>query len=213
MEQRQYSKLDQFLNIFDTGLRSFAGENHPARPDPSAQKTNKSLSADEQQLSGRLMRVNHAGEVAAQGLYQGQALTASLPHVRDQMQHAAQEETDHLAWCARRTQALDTHTSRLDPLWYTGSVIIGASAGYLGDKWSLGFVAETERQVVNHLNKHLDKLPENDEKSRAILEQMKIDEQHHATLATNAGGAELPLPVRQLMKLASKVMTKTAFWL
>jgi len=213
MNQRQYSTTDQFLSILDTGLRSFAGENHAARQNPGKQATDKPLSTSEQQLSGRLMRINHAGEVAAQGLYQGQALTAALPEVREQMQQAAQEESDHLAWCAHRTRELDTHTSLLDPLWYTGSVIIGATAGYIGDKWSLGFVAETERQVVNHLNEHLGRLPENDDKSRAILEQMKIDEQHHATLATDAGGAELPQPVRYLMKLASKIMTKSAFWL
>ncbi|NOZ54808.1 MAG: 2-polyprenyl-3-methyl-6-methoxy-1,4-benzoquinone monooxygenase [Gammaproteobacteria bacterium] len=213
MSQRRHSTLDHFLNILDTGLRSLAGHNHAARPTPAAQQTDEPLSFQEQQLSGRLMRINHAGEIAAQGLYQGQALTAALPLVREQMQQAAQEEIDHLAWCANRTQELETHTSFLDPFWYIGSVVIGATAGRIGDKWSLGFVAETERQVVKHLNEHLTKLPGKDAKSRAILEQMKIDEQNHATLATKSGGVALPTPIRHAMTLASKIMTKTAFWL
>jgi ubiquinone biosynthesis monooxygenase Coq7 len=159
------------------------------------------------------MRVNHAGEVSAQALYQGQALTAKLAEVRGKMERAALEENDHLAWCERRLKELDSHTSMLNPLWYTGSFAIGALAGLAGDKWSLGFVVETERQVVKHLDEHLSRLPEQDRRSRAILEQMKEDETHHATAALNAGGAELPEPVRQLMRLTSKVMTNAAYYI
>jgi ubiquinone biosynthesis monooxygenase Coq7 len=129
------------------------------------------------------------------------------------MEQAAQEEIDHLAWCKDRTETLGTHTSYLDPFWYAGSVTIGAIAGLAGDKWSLGFVNETEKQVVEHLEGHLQQLPQQDEKSRAILQQMKTDEQHHATTALEAGAAELPTPIKKVMKLASKVMTRTAYWL
>ena len=159
------------------------------------------------------MRINHAGEVAAQGLYQGQALTAKLPEVREKMERAALEENDHLAWCKQRTTELGTHTSLLDPLWFTGSAAIGAVAGILGDKWSLGFVAETEHQVINHLDEHLSRLPAQDDKSRAILEQMRVDEGQHATVAIQAGGEALPPPVKKLMSLTSKVMTRTAYWI
>ncbi|KPJ92022.1 MAG: 2-octaprenyl-3-methyl-6-methoxy-1,4-benzoquinol hydroxylase, partial [Gammaproteobacteria bacterium SG8_11] len=164
-------------------------------------------------LAGRFMRINHAGEVAAQGLYQGQALTARLPKVRAQMEQAALEENDHLDWCKKRATELGKGTSLLDPFWYMGSVVIGAAAGAAGDKWSLGFVAETERQVVKHLDSHLRRLSEHDEKTRAILQQMKADEGRHATSAVKSGGAELPTPIKKAMQLASKVMTKTAYWI
>ncbi len=159
------------------------------------------------------MRINHSGEVAAQGLYQGQALTARLPQVRDKMQRAAQEENDHLAWCEHRLKQMGTHTSYLNPLWYLGSVAIGAAAGIAGDKWSLGFVAETEHQVVRHLDEHLSRLPSQDGKSRAILEQMRVDEGQHATHALDGGGVPLPEPIRKVMSLTSKVMTRTAYWI
>jgi ubiquinone biosynthesis monooxygenase Coq7 len=159
------------------------------------------------------MRGNHAGEVAAQGLYQGQALTARLDSVRQQMERAALEENDHLAWCESRAKELGAHVSYLNPLWYGGSVAIGALAGLAGDKWSLGFVVETERQVVRHLDDHLARLPAQDAKSRAILEQMRQDEGHHATVALEAGGAALPEPIKRLMGLASQVMTRTAYYL
>ena len=157
------------------------------------------------------MRINHAGEVAAQGLYEGQSLTARLPEVREKMERAAMEENDHLAWCESRINELGSHKSLLNPLWYGGSLAIGAIAGLAGDKWSLGFVTETERQVVHHLDSHLAQLNENDQKSRAILEQMKEDEGQHATTALHAGGAELPQPIKKLMSLTSKVMTKAAY--
>jgi ubiquinone biosynthesis monooxygenase Coq7 len=157
------------------------------------------------------MRVNHAGEVCAQALYQGQALTARQDDTRRQMAQAAEEENDHLLWCRHRIHELGGHTSLLNPLWYSGSLAIGAVTGLLGDKWSLGFLAETEQQVVRHLEGHLQRLPENDEKSRAILEQMKTDEGEHRMTALNAGGVELPDPVKRLMTLASRVMTTTAY--
>ena len=216
MNPRQLSLLDHLIAHVDNGLRTLFGENHATRPNPAdvhaETHVEKNLSSAEKQLAGRLMRINHAGEVAAQGLYQGQALTAKLPKVRGQMEIAAQEEVDHLAWCKTRTEELGARTSLLDPLWYFGSVTIGAVAGLAGDKWSLGFVTETERQVVKHLESHLQQLPLHDEKSRAILEQMKIDEQHHATIALEAGAAELPAPIKKAMTLTSKIMTKAAYW-
>jgi ubiquinone biosynthesis monooxygenase Coq7 len=197
MNQRQFSFLDHIIAHVDNGVRTLFGENHATRPNPGDAHTEEELSDAEKQLAGRLMRINHAGEVAAQGLYQGQALTAKLPDVREQMEEAAQEEVDHLAWCKIRTEELGTHTSLLDPMWYMGSVTIG----------------ETERQVVKHLEGHLEQLPQHDEKSRAILEQMKIDELHHATTALEAGAAELPTPIKTVMTLTSKIMTKAAYWL
>ncbi|MCI0504510.1 MAG: 2-polyprenyl-3-methyl-6-methoxy-1,4-benzoquinone monooxygenase [Gammaproteobacteria bacterium] len=213
MNPRQLTFLDHLIAHVDNGMRTLFGENHASRPNPADVHAEKKLSSAEKELAGRLMRINHAGEVAAQGLYQGQALTAKLPDVSEQMDAAAQEEVDHLAWCKTRTEELGAHTSLLDPVWYIGSAAIGAVAGLAGDKWSLGFVTETERQVVKHLERHLEQLPQHDEKSRAILEQMKTDEQHHATTALEAGAAELPAPIKKAMTLASKVMTKTAYWI
>jgi len=213
MNHRQLSFLDHFIAHLDNGIRTLFGENHATRPNPADTHTSQNLNDVEKQLAGRLMRINHAGEVAAQGLYQGQALTAKLANVREQMEEAAQEEVDHLAWCKTRTEELGTHTSLLDPVWYMGSVTIGAIAGIAGDKWSLGFVTETERQVVKHLEGHLNQLPQHDEKSRAILEQMKIDEQHHATTALEAGAVELPNPIKKAMTLTSKIMTRTTYWI
>jgi ubiquinone biosynthesis monooxygenase Coq7 len=164
-------------------------------------------------VTGRLMRINHTGEVCAQALYQGQALTAKLPEVRQSMERAAQEENDHLAWCDSRLKAPDNRKSLLNPFWYAGSFMIGAAAGLAGDKWSLGFVAETEHQVEDHLENHLKRLPPQDQKSRAVLEQMKEDEIHHATVALEAGGAELPGPIKLAMKLTSKLMTKSVYYL
>jgi ubiquinone biosynthesis monooxygenase Coq7 len=213
MTTRHYSSLDRLIDVLDTGLRSVFHAAPPTeRPNPAAAQPEAELSEQEQQLVGRLMRINHAGEVSAQGLYQGQALTARLPEVRDKMQRAADEENDHLNWCAARIHDMGTHTSYLDPFWYAGSVAIGALAGIAGDKWSLGFVAETEHQVVRHLDSHLAQINENDLKTRAVLEQMREDEGKHATTALNAGGAALPAPIKALMKLTSKVMTRTAYW-
>jgi ubiquinone biosynthesis monooxygenase Coq7 len=169
------------------------------------------LTATGKARSLNLMRVNHAGEVCAQALYQGQALTARREETRKQMEQAAKEENDHLTWCRHRIHELGGHTSLLNPVWYTGSLAIGAATGLLGDKWSLGFLAETEKQVVKHLDGHLQRIPEGDTRSRAILEQMKVDEAQHRTTALNSGGSELPDTVKKLMTLASRVMTTTAY--
>jgi len=214
MTSRQYSTLDRLIDVLDTGLRSVFHAAPPTeRANPADAQDDVELTEQERDLAGRLMRINHAGEVSAQGLYQGQALTAHLPQVRDKMQRAADEENDHLNWCATRIHDLGTHTSYLDPFWYAGSVAIGAIAGLAGDKWSLGFVAETEHQVVRHLDQHLDRINPQDAKTRAILEQMREDEGKHATTALDAGGAALPAPVQNLMKLTARVMTKTAYWI
>jgi len=213
MTTRNYSETDRLLMLLDKGISTVFGTPQVTeRPNPADSIEETELSVKEKTLSGRFMRINHAGEVAAQGLYQGQALTAKLPEVREKMERAALEENDHLAWCRKRANELGTHTSYLDPLWYTGSAAIGAIAGIIGDKWSLGFVAETEHQVVKHLDEHLSRLPENDTRSKAILEQMREDEGHHATAAIQAGGASLPTPVKKLMTLTSKLMTRTAYW-
>jgi len=160
-----------------------------------------------------LMRVNHAGEIAAQALYHGQALVARDPEVRRFLLSAAREEGDHLIWCTERLRALHSHPSVLSPLWYAGAVGIGALAGLLGDRMSLGFVSETERQVEGHIDEHLARLPADDGASRAILEQMKTDEIRHGERARERGGAQLPAPARRLMHLAAKVMTTSAYWI
>ncbi|HCK81362.1 MAG TPA: 2-polyprenyl-3-methyl-6-methoxy-1,4-benzoquinone monooxygenase [Candidatus Competibacter sp.] len=215
MTTRHYTPADALLGNLDQAIRTLFGR--PAttgRSRPSAAATQASeLPPAEQRLSARLMRVNHTGEVCAQALYQGQALTADLAEVRGRMARAADEENDHLAWCEARLKELDSRTSVLNPLFYAGSFVIGALAGKVGDRWSLGFVAETEYQVVQHLDSHLKRLPEQDRASRAILEQMKEDEARHATNAVVAGGARLPLPIRLLMKGVSKIMTNTTYWL
>jgi ubiquinone biosynthesis monooxygenase Coq7 len=214
MSPRSYSQFDNLIGQFDQALRTvFGPPPTSSRPDPAAARSDADLSASERDLVGRLMRINHTGEICAQALYQGQALTARLPNVRDKMEQAAVEENDHLAWTEQRARELGTHTSYLNPLFYAGSFAIGALAGAAGDKWSLGFVAETERQVVRHLHKHLAQLPAQDEKSRAILEQMNEDEGRHATTAIESGAAELPPPVKRLMQLMSKVMTRSVYWL
>lgn len=210
---RHYSPLDHLVMHIDTAMRTIAGQPLlTERPNPAETIPDSEMSGSERDLVGRLMRINHAGEVSAQGLYEGQALTARLPEVREKFERAAMEENDHLEWCERRAHELGTHVSYLNPLWYFGSLAIGAAAGLAGDKWSLGFVVETEHQVVRHLDEHIEQLPTQDGKSRAILEQMKADELHHATMALHAGGADLPLPIRGMMQLTSKVMTKAAYW-
>jgi len=211
---RNYSPLDKlFINI-DTALRTVAGKPIlTERPNPAEGIEDAPLSESERELAGRLMRINHAGEVSAQGLYQGQALTAKLPEVREKMERAALEENDHLEWCERRAKELGTHVSYLNPLWYGGSVAIGALAGLIGDKWSLGFVVETEHQVCRHLESHMAKLSPVDNKTHTILQQMHDDEARHADIAQAAGGAPFPSPIKAMMKLTSKVMTKTAYWI
>jgi len=211
---RRYSAIDGILIGFDDFLHALNAENRPnSRNNPAAQVQDSGLTAEMAKKSAALMRVNHAGEVAAQALYQGQGLTARDPGVKESMQKSAQEEIDHLVWCQQRLDELGSHSSYLNPVWYLGSFSIGAVAGVCGDKWSLGFVAETERQVVTHLQSHLARLPQADHKSRAILEQMQQDESHHATVAEESGAADLPEPVKKLMSLCSGVMTKTAYWI
>ena len=210
---RHYSGIDRLIQSFDQGLRSLvpgataAHRNNPAQTNPAP------LSVSEARHVAGLMRVNHSGEVCAQALYHGQALTAKLPHVREEMQQAAIEEQDHLAWCEDRLKELDSHTSVLNPIWYGLSYGMGAIAGIAGDKYSLGFVAETERQVSQHLQEHIQQLPSHDDRSRKILEQMNEDELHHRDTALKAGGIDLPVPVRITMTAISKLMTKTSYYL
>ncbi len=214
MSARILSQLDRLLASLDDGLRTvFAPSSPPARSNPADGLPEGELSRGQRDLSAGLMRVNHAGEVCAQALYRGQAVSARERLVRDKMQQASAEENDHLAWTEARLRELGTHTSYLNPLWYAGSFLIGATAGAIGDKWSLGFVAETERQVVAHLDRHLQRIPAHDQKSRAIISQMREDEGRHATTAIEAGAARLPLPVQQSMRLISKIMTRTAYWI
>ena len=203
--------LDRFIVEFDKGLRTLFAPAQTVRPLPGRELPETPLSAPDKKLSGALMRVNHSGEICAQALYQGQALTAREPAVQQALQQAAWEETEHLNWCEQRIRDLGSHKSFLNPLWYTGSLAIGALAGALGDKWNLGFLAETEHQVSKHLEGHLARLPAQDEKSRAVLVQMKEDEEKHATTALQHGGAPLPATARAAMRMSSKVMTKTAF--
>lgn len=211
--QRNFSLLDRLIEQVDQGLRLLAGPNPGSeRSNPAEAQPEPSLDAGERVLCGRLMRVNHAGEVSAQALYQGQALISRTGDVRAALAQAAREENDHLAWTAQRVHELGTHTSYLNPLWYTGSVALGILAGAAGDRWNLGFLAETERQVVEHLDSHLARLPAADGKSRAVLEQMRADEARHATTAMYAGAAELPAPVKSAMRVFSKIMTRTTFW-
>lgn len=205
--------LDRLIVEFDKGLRTLFAQAGTVRPSPGKQVDEGVLSDAEKRAAAALMRVNHSGEICAQALYQGQALTARNPDAKAALEHAAQEETEHLNWCETRIRELGSHTSYLNPVLYTGSLAIGALAGTLGDKWNLGFLAETERQVEKHLDGHLARLPEADAKSRAIVEQMKEDEARHASTALEHGGAALPMPVRGLMSLTSKLMTKTAYWI
>lgn len=204
---------DKFIVEFDKGLRTLLGKARSTRPFPDADLPEAALSDIEKKQAAALMRVNHSGEICAQALYQGQALTARDPAVQSQLQQAAQEETEHLAWTARRVHDLGGRLSLLNPLWYGGSLAIGAVAGLLGDKWNLGFLAETERQVGTHLQSHLARLPQQDEKSRAVVSQMYADETRHADKAAQLGGAELPVPVKMAMQASSRVMTKTAYWI
>ena len=205
--------LDRLITAFDNGLRTLLAPAHSARAVPGAALAEPEMTAPERQVAAALMRVNHSGEICAQALYQGQALTARNATARAALEQAAVEETDHLAWTAQRIEELGGRASLLNPLWYAGSFALGAAAGFLGDKWNLGFLAETERQVEGHLEGHLDRLPAQDEKSRAIVNEMKVDESRHARTAVDHGAAELPEPVKLAMKLGSRVMTRTAYWI
>ena len=206
--------VDRLLCSLDEALRAVAGGTAAARPCPKPETglaaAQPALNPAERRLSGALMRVNHVGEVCAQALYQAQALTARTPALREQMQAAAREEADHLAWTRQRLQQLGDRPSLLNPLWYAGSFAIGLAAGRMGDAASLGFVVETERQVEQHLAGHLQRLPAGDHASRAIVQQMQADEARHADEALAAGAAPVPAPVRGLMRLAARVMTTTA---
>lgn len=208
--------LDELLTHVDRALKAVFVTPTPARPMPQPgphHDPNMALSDSEQRTAAALMRVNHAGEVAAQALYHGQAVFARRPEVRDMLLRAAREEADHLAWCDQRLRELGSRPSVLGPLWYAGSFAIGAAAAVAGDAISLGFVSETERQVEGHIDSHLEKLPTGDTRSRAVLEQMRADEMAHGAAARAAGGAELPPPVQSAMRATARVMTTTSYWL
>ncbi len=206
---------DRLIHEFDRSLRTLThtSRNTPRENPADKIQSSNSLSPQDMKLSGRLMRVNHAGEIAAQGLYHGQALTARNEATLKQMHLSAKEEEEHLAWCEQRLNELQTPPSMITPLWYLGSYAIGAGAGLFGDKWSLGFVAETEDQVEKHLQSHLQKLPVEDKKSRAVIEVMQQDERRHGDQARRLGGATLPPIIQQAMRAVSKVMTTGAYWL
>jgi ubiquinone biosynthesis monooxygenase Coq7 len=203
--------LDRLIVEFDKGVRTLFSDAHSVRPYPDANLADAPLDEAEKKHAAGLMRINHSGEICAQALYQGQALTARDPAVQQKLLQAAQEETEHLAWTSRRVHELGSHLSFLNPLWYTGSLALGAFAGMLGDKWNLGFLSETEHQVGGHLQGHLEKLPPQDAKSRAIVQQMYVDETKHSDMAKEMGGAELPEPVKLVMRYTSKILTHTAY--
>ncbi len=210
---RQLTIFDKMISQVDQCIRTL--DRTPAetlRPNPSDPVVNKILSKKEKALSANLMRINHTGEVCAQALYLGQALSTKTPELKAQMRHAAIEENDHLSWCQDRLNELGSHSSYLNPLWWFGSFAIGLTAGIMGDKWSLGFVMETENQVSKHLSNHLNILPKGDHKSRAIVAQMEWDEQQHATLARQNGAVPLPAPIPLIMACSSKVMTTIVYY-
>jgi len=203
---------DRLITEFDTALKSISGGANSVRSIPKNEDHGKTtLSETERAHAAGLMRVNHVGEVCAQALYQSQKLLARDPQIQEMLNHSAQEEVDHLAWCETRLKELGSHTSYLNPFWYAGSFAIGLLAGLAGDQWSLGFVAETEKQVENHLQSHLETLPENDQQSRAIVQQMRLDEIEHGKEAIDAGGVVLPPVIQKLMQASSKFMTSTAY--
>ena len=209
---RHYSAIDRLIISFDGALRMATGHSTPAkRENPADSIPEVVMDEKNRQHAAGLMRINHAGEVCAQALYAGQAATARNPKVQADMQQAANEEIDHLSWCKDRLEELESKPSRLDPLWYAGSFAIGAAAGLAGDGWSLGFLKETEKQVEAHLEGHIEKLPPEDARSRAILDQMKIDEAKHAQMAEDSGAYDLPAPVRSLMKLTASAMKAVAY--
>jgi ubiquinone biosynthesis monooxygenase Coq7 len=203
--------VDRFIEELDRAIRAIAGVAHGARPSPAEVVPEEEMEAEPRAHAAALMRVNHVGEVCAQALYQGQALTARHPAAREALEKAAREEEDHLAWSADRVRELGGRLSLLNPLWYASSFAIGAAAGALGDKWNLAFLAETERQVEEHLAGHLDALPAKDRRTRAVVEAMRTDEAKHRASAVELGAAELPEPVKRAMRIASKVMTTVAY--
>jgi len=203
--------LDRIILEFDRALRAVAGVHQAVRPSPAEEIPSTELAEAEREHAAALMRVNHVGEVCAQALYQGQSLTARNAENRSALERAAREEEDHLAWSAGRIRELGGRPSLLNPLWYAGSLAIGALAGALGDRWSLAFLAETERQVEEHLSGHLQSLPGSDARTRAVVEAMRADEARHRSAAIQLGAAQLPAPARAAMRLASKVMTTVAY--
>lgn len=208
----EHSLIDRLLIGFDEALRTCVpGSSHAERESPAQAEPESDLDDSQARHAAGLMRINHAGEICAQALYRGQAATARLGEVRETMEEAAAEEIDHLVWCEQRLDALGSRPSLFNPLWYGMSFGLGAVAGLAGDRWSLGFVAETEKQVCEHLDDHLQKLPEDDHKSRAILEQMLIDEEKHGAAARQAGGADLPEPVRAAMTTMAGIMKQVTY--
>jgi ubiquinone biosynthesis monooxygenase Coq7 len=212
--KRQYSKFDQICLSLDQALRAMTGTVKTTdRVYPGLGDSEPSLTMEQRKQAAGLMRVNHAGEVAAQALYHGQGLVSKNPVIQQQMHQSAMEEGDHLAWCSQRLTELGSHPSYLNPVWYMGSCVSGMAAGLVGDRWSLGFVAETEQQVVKHLEAHVRLLPVDDHKSIKILQQMQVDEAHHREEAIKAGAVTLPFPIKKLMALTSKIMVNMAFWI
>jgi 3-demethoxyubiquinol 3-hydroxylase len=211
MQTRTFNPLDRVIGEIDNIIKSLTVATTGSRAAPG-KAAGEALAESERRESLRLMRVNHAGEVAAQALYRGQALTARDPGIKEAMQQAASEEVDHLAWCEARLKELKGKPSILNPIWYVGSLAMGAFAGALGDNTSLGFIAETERQVESHLRDHLERLSPKDSRSRAILEQMRHDEIEHGAKATSMGGKALPFPITLAMRATSRLMTRGSYW-
>ena len=207
------STLDRLIIGFDRGLRAVAGEPQTQRPNPGAEVPNAEMNESERRHAAALMRVNHCGEVCAQALYQGQALASRDAAIKQALSGAAREEEDHLAWTRERIAELGGRTSVLNPLWYAGSLAIGAAAGALGDRWNLGFLAETETQVEKHLGSHLERLAPQDARTRVVLEAMQRDEAGHAQNARELGARELPRPLKEGMRLAARVMTTLSYWI
>jgi len=203
--------IDRLIAEFDRALRTVSSVAEPSRPSPADALPEAELNEHDRRHAAALMRVNHVGEVCAQALYQGQALTARDPHARRALERAAREEEDHLAWSAQRVDELGGRTSLLNPVWYAGAFSIGTVAGVLGDRWNLGFLAETERQVEEHLSGHLERLPEKDERTRRLVEAMRADEARHRDTAVRLGAAALPAPVKLAMRFASGLMTRIAY--
>lgn len=203
--------MDRLISEFDRALRAIAGVANAARPSPGEDKSEAQLEPNERAHAAALMRVNHVGEVCAQALYQGQAITARDARAKAALEQAAREEQDHLAWSADRVRELGGRPSLLNPLWYAGAFAVGALAGAMGDRWNLAFLAETERQVEEHLTGHLDRLPVADERTRAIVQAMRTDEARHRASALRLGAAQLPAPAKAAMRFASKVMTSVAY--
>lgn len=212
MDDRQFTAIDRFLIRLDEAVRTInSAPARGSRPYPARDVDETALSEQEKTHAASLMRVNHAGEVAAQGLYQGHAAVARDPDIEAQLREAADEELDHLAWCEKRLDELESSPSALRPIWYGGAFAMGAASGILGDKWSLGFIEATERQVSAHLSSHLDQLPENDHRSRKIVAQMRDEEDAHGAKANAAGAAALPAPITDAMRAIAKIMTTTAY--